>query len=381
MKKMIMRTLSMLLVVCLLAAYIVVPTEVNAASEFYGDYTDASKVYDYGSCPSMQGLAVGSQKLYSIKINSTDSQAVIFMTDKDSGNTVKLYNSDAGSYYYTGLSHANDMDVWGIDGSSHLFVTSTEEGSSAIVRYKRSGENLTKYGSYSLSYNGSPTCATALSVMSVSGGKITFLTKLGMNLYTGSISTSATSGDIALTKLCTITKNKVYIKGEYLDLSTFVNQGMGYHDGVLYVPISGDDNWLERSVIMVFNLDGVPQGATIYPSDALVFRVTSGAYSALFEIESCDICSGDGKLYFNTNRRKTNSDTNHDGVSSFDGYTFTKLTEPAEYRYFNFHYDANGGSGTMADSEVVWGVSTPISANTFTKTGYKFAGWTAYRST
>lgn len=217
----------MLLVVCLLAAYIVVPTEVEAASEFYGDYTDASKVYDYGSCPSMQGLAVGSQKLYSIKINSTDSQAVIFMTDKDSGETVKLYNSDAGSYYYTGLSHANDMDVWGIDGSSHLFVTSTEEGSSAIVRYKRNGENLTKFGSYSLSLDGSPMCATALAVMGVSGGKITFLTKLRETLYTGSISTSATSGDIALTKLCSFSKSKVYIKGEYLDLSDFVNHGTG----------------------------------------------------------------------------------------------------------------------------------------------------------
>ena len=74
---------------------------------------------------------------------------------------------------------------------------------------------------------------------------------------------------------------------------------------------------------MVFDLRNA--SGTIYPSEALVFRVTSSYYGALFEIESCDICSGDGKLYFNPNRRKTNSDTNHDGVSSIDGYTFEQL--------------------------------------------------------
>ena len=380
MSKMMKRTVAVLSLVMLLVGLIYVPMEASAANEFYGDYTDAGKVYDYGSCPSMQGLAVGSQMMYTVKINSGDTKAVIFMTDKDSGTTTKLYNSDAGSYYFDYLGHANDMDVWGIDGNSHIFVTSTNEGSNAIVRLKRVGNTLTKVASYSLTYNGEATCATALAIKSVSNGVITFITKLGMNLYTGSVSTSAKSANIDLTKLCTISKSRVYIKGSYLDLSNFVNQGFGYYQDHLFVPITGDDSQLNRSVIMVFDLRNA--SGTIYPSEALVFRVTSGAYSALFEIESCDICSGDGKLYFNTNRRKTNSDTNHDGVSSIDGYTFEKLPvdAPTSAPKFTMRYNANGGSGSMADTVVTYGVATALRSNTFTRTGYTFAGWTAYRT-
>ena len=380
MSKMMKRTVAVLSMIMLLVGLIYVPMEANAANEFYGDYTDAGKVYDYGSCPSMQGLAVGSQMLYTVKIGSNDTKAFISMTDKDTGSTTKLYNSDAGSYYFDYLGHANDMDVWGIDGYSHLFVTTTNEGSNAIVRLKRVGNNLTKVASYSLTYNGVATCATALAIKSVSNGVITFITKLGMNLYTGSVSTSATSANIELTKLCAISKSRVYIKGSYLDLSSFVNQGFGYYQDHLFVPISGDDSWLNRSVIMVFDLRNA--SGTIYPSEALVYRVTSSYYGALFEIESCDICSGDGKLYFNTNRRRTNSDTNHDGVSSFDGYTFSKLPvdAPTSAPKFTLRYNANGGTGSMADTVVTYGVATALRSNTFTRTGYTFKGWTAYRT-
>lgn len=82
----------------LLTSMVFVPTEVEAASEFYGDYTDVSYIYDYGACTGMQGLAVGSQMLYTVKINESDQLAVIKMTDKDSGETTTLYNSDEGSY-------------------------------------------------------------------------------------------------------------------------------------------------------------------------------------------------------------------------------------------------------------------------------------------
>jgi hypothetical protein len=96
--------------------------------------------------------------------------------------------------------------------------------------------------------------------------------------------------------LCSISKEKVYIKRKYLDLSSYVNQGMGYYDGVLYVPVTGDDSNLNQTVITVYNLDNVIAGSTIYPTEYLHFRVTSGTDSARFETESCDICSGDGGL-------------------------------------------------------------------------------------
>ena len=46
---------------------------------------------------------------------------------------------------------------------------------------------------------------------------------------------------------------------------------------------------------------------------------------------------------------------------------------------YYIHYDANGGSGTMADTKVVYGTSTAIRANAFTRSGYTFSGWHAYR--
>ena len=377
MKKTMKRTFALFTLALLLVSMVYFPPKALAASEFYGDYTDVAAIKDYGSCPGMQGLAVGSQMLYTIKVDGSDTYSFISMTDKDSGSTSKLYNVDEGSYYFSYLNHANDMDVWGFDGYSHLFVTTTREDSYSIVRLKRDGTNLTRVGNYSLSYNGERTWCSAMAIESVSGGKINFITKLGMDIFRGSISSSATSGDIALTKVCTISKSKVYIKGEYLDLSSFVNQGMGYNNGVLYVPISGDDNWLERSVIMVFNLDGAK--GTIYPSEAIVFRVTSGTYSALFEIESCGV-SSDGRLYFNANRRKTNSDTNHDMVAYFDDYTFVKLTEPAKFHHYVVQFEANGGSGTMDNTIVPYGVATKLGKNTYTRSGYQFVGWAAYRT-
>lgn len=38
-------------------------------------------------------------------------------------------------------------------------------------------------------------------------------------------------------------------------------------------------------------------------------------------------------------------------------------------------YNANGGSGTMSDSTHIYGVAKALNANKFTRTGYKFLGW------
>ncbi len=46
---------------------------------------------------------------------------------------------------------------------------------------------------------------------------------------------------------------------------------------------------------------------------------------------------------------------------------------------FKINYRANGGTGTMSDTTVTYGKNTALKANTFTKTGYTFAGWKAYR--
>ena len=43
-------------------------------------------------------------------------------------------------------------------------------------------------------------------------------------------------------------------------------------------------------------------------------------------------------------------------------------------------FDANGGEGTMEPAHLIWGVSTKLPANAFTKTGHTFAGWSRTRA-
>ncbi len=47
---------------------------------------------------------------------------------------------------------------------------------------------------------------------------------------------------------------------------------------------------------------------------------------------------------------------------------------------YTVKYNANGGSGSMDDTIVVYGESTKTRTNTFTRSGYVFDGWYAYRS-
>ena len=42
---------------------------------------------------------------------------------------------------------------------------------------------------------------------------------------------------------------------------------------------------------------------------------------------------------------------------------------------YSIHFNANGGSGTMANEAMTFDTSKPLTANAFTKNGYDFAGW------
>lgn len=44
---------------------------------------------------------------------------------------------------------------------------------------------------------------------------------------------------------------------------------------------------------------------------------------------------------------------------------------------YTIKFDANGGSGSMNDQQITYGVKTPLTANAFTKKDYSFdgAGW------
>jgi len=52
----------------------------------------------------------------------------------------------------------------------------------------------------------------------------------------------------------------------------------------------------------------------------------------------------------------------------------------ASDKHFTVKYDANGGTGTMADSTFTYGETAQLSPCTFTREGYQFKGWWAIRA-
>lgn len=58
----------------------------------------------------------------------------------------------------------------------------------------------------------------------------------------------------------------------------------------------------------------------------------------------------------------------NDGIYRLDGFQYT------------VRYSAGGGTGSMASTIVLYGRSTGLRKNTFTRSGYTFAGWSAKRS-
>ncbi len=74
---------------------------------------------------------------------------------------------------------------------------------------------------------------------------------------------------------------------------------------------------------------------------------------------------------------------NISALSSADGDTVTCYAQwtpdSTGTKSFYIRYDANGGTGSMEDTKIVYGSSTATRANSFKREGYTFVGWNAYR--
>ena len=73
------------------------------------------------------------------------------------------------------------------------------------------------------------------------------------------------------------------------------------------------------------------------------------------------------------NARHTNGETVKN-LTSIDGGTITLLAqwEPNSY---TIKYNANGGTGTMANQQMKYDTPAKLTANAYSKTGYTFTGW------
>ena len=291
----------------------------GASSGHFDAYETVASAKDRSNCCSMQGMAVDSSCLYTVKINRSNNKAFISKTSTKTGDTIPLMDPTTGSIYLQGLGHANDMDVTTLKGKSTLFIATMNSGSHSLVRMEADGTHIKKTGSYTLEFKGDRVHVSGVAITEKTDSSLTFLFKRGETFYTGSLHPDATTGTISLTKAFRLNTSSVKVNGRTMDLSNYLHQGFCYHENRLFVPLTTPRSKKNISIIAVYNVADTT--GRITPCPKLSFCITSRAFGGLFEIESCGI-SPDGRLYFNTNRRKTDTDTNHDGIHYFKGYTF-----------------------------------------------------------
>ena len=335
MKSMCKRLLAWCLCLVLCVGLLPMPSlAVDAATslpqQHYGTYETLSTIYNQGDCFSMQGMTLDSTYTYCAKVNTdTDASACIIRTHKSTGTKTVMINGATGGYYFYNFGHANALDLEWIGNCNQMLVT----GGNTLVRLKVSGSTLTTAGTYTAKYNGSSMSMTAVQIIRATDKEVEVLVKTGRTLYTGILDPNVSSGVINLTQLCTLNISSARVKGSTYDFSSYLQQGMDYHDGKLFLPLSGNSQ-MDTSVVLVYDLEGA--NGEIYNDPTLSFRVISETYAALFEIEDVAICVETGRLYFNTNRRLSSSSTDHDSCSYFSGYAYNpsmSTLAPADYRW------------------------------------------------
>ena len=332
--KMAQRPLSLLLALIMLLGYFLIPgTSPQVQADCYSSYTLIDTIENYNGCTGMQGMAMDDTYLYNVKIaSSTQDNAIITRTHKTSGSTVYMTNAATSTYYFTELYHANDMELVTIDGTTYLFVATGLAGSTSLIRYTLSGTTLTKSGSYEAIYNGSSTAISSAQVMYASSDRIDFMIKKGKYLYTASLDPAATSGAITMTHAFTLDVANVTIDGTTYDYTEYLHQGFDYFDQKVFVPITGYPD-MSISTIVVYDTAGV--SGTIKNDPTLSFYIQSTTYAEKFEIESCEVCPADGRLYFNTNQA-TSSSSNYDAVHYFTNYVYDPTHGSAPSRSYRW---------------------------------------------
>lgn len=66
---------------------------------------------------------------------------------------------------------------------------------------------------------------------------------------------------------------------------------------------------------------------------------------------------------------------NNTWYNAVTGTITSNSTVKAPITGYTVQFNANGGTGTMSDQSIAEGVATPLTANTFTKAGCRFDGW------
>lgn len=90
MKNQIKKLLSVCIgVILVLTMFPVTTASALSTNDYFNTYTTVADIANRSSCTAMQGLAVGSTWLYTVKTKSDNSSAVIQKTNKNTGATTR----------------------------------------------------------------------------------------------------------------------------------------------------------------------------------------------------------------------------------------------------------------------------------------------------
>lgn len=272
MKKLFKKVVSLGLSAALTVTMMITGTVNASAAYYYNTYSTVADIATRSSCGAMQGMAVGSTWLYTVKIKSDNSQAILKKTNKNTGATTNLTDSN-GSSTYSYLNHANDMDVTTIDGYSQLFVATMATGSNSLVRMKIDGSKATKEGSYTLMLNGAEKSVSGVAVEKTDADNVYLLLKSGATLYRATIPKTKKSGIINITYAFKIDMSSVRVNGSNVLLGTrTVNISDIMPNGI---NLSESEITLDVGQSRVVTATVLPENANARSFDGYILKSTS----------------------------------------------------------------------------------------------------------
>ncbi|MGX4723753.1 hypothetical protein [Bacillus licheniformis] len=316
-------------------------TAAYAQSGYFNTYTDYVSMSKSGYFTAMQGMCVdrNNNLIYAAKLNNTNHTTQLFsvkMSGTASNRTVALLkNSDTNTTSYD-LGHANDLAVKASAGdkSVSVYVAPMSDGTKYANKIVKLSVDTTKNTykvakTYVLNYQGSN---LSIGGITYSVGTDKFIVRSGKRFFIGTF--NDTTGKFDYEATFKLNYSKAVVNHQTMDVSHFIQQGISFYQGTLYVPLTKPDsngNASNVSIILTYPLninEMIKEQKTnpiqdfskeLFTRSDLSFRITSSAYT-LFEIEAVDF--DDGTLYFNTNRGK--SGTQNDMIATFNDYNYYK---------------------------------------------------------
>lgn len=218
-----------------------------------------------------------------------------------------------------------------------------------------------------------------------SGGSVKFEFRVGSVSDTGAIAGSsidASTGTFTLELTKVAKKIDVIVDGETLALGTqytIADPGT-LNPTITLLPEAGITHLSKIIVSVLFEGETTPKTVEIRNNIPSSFKITFDANEGVCNTTTLDT-DGTGKLASLPTATKTGYtfDGWYNGTTKVDINTvFTaNTTLVAKWTVNNYavKFNANNGSGTMANQNFVYDIAQGLTLNTYTRTGYEFAGW------